>query len=227
MMARLLNITLAIIFIISSMLKAVNIHSFAMEAGEYIDLYMPQFLHGCQMPCAIGVCSIEMCTGLWAFRKEYVRVTNFIFLLLLSFFVYLTGLNFFFPTILGRVESCGCFGELIHFSPLASFGKSAALWGIALYAVTKNGIPSTVPMRKVFRDEYVYASVAVGLIPSLYSLMFFNEMEHVSYLLIYATLCCGFLIMIWKAYYNKQHESNKVDNITLTTQAKRSGSRKA
>ena len=29
------------IFILSAVLKSINIHSFAMETGDYIDMYMP------------------------------------------------------------------------------------------------------------------------------------------------------------------------------------------
>lgn len=47
-------------------------------------------------------------------------------------FVWLTGVNLFFPTIFGSVESCGCFGELVHFTPVGSFVKSMVLWMLAL-----------------------------------------------------------------------------------------------
>lgn len=37
------------------------------------------------------------------------------------FFLCLTGENYFLPTMLGRIESCGCLGELIHFSAKGLF----------------------------------------------------------------------------------------------------------
>ena len=123
---------LGIVFIASSLLKAVSIRTFAMETGEYIDLYMPQWLHGWNMPCAIGVCVAELLVGLLAFCRKYVRWMSILSLVMLTFFVWLTGVNLFFPTVFGSVESCGCFGELVHFTPVGSFVKSVVLWLLAL-----------------------------------------------------------------------------------------------
>ena len=103
-----------------------------MEVGEYIDLYMPQWLHGWNMPCAIGVCASELLVGMLAFWKRMLRWMSILSLVLLTFFVWLTGVNLFFPTMFGSVESCGCFGELVHFTPVGSFVKSVVLWVLAL-----------------------------------------------------------------------------------------------
>ena len=61
-----------------------------------------------------------------------VRWMSILSLVMLTFFVWLTGVNLFFPTMFGSVESCGCFGELIHFTPVGSFVKSVVLWVFAL-----------------------------------------------------------------------------------------------
>lgn len=127
-----LRIALGIVFIASSLLKVVSIKTFAMETGEYIDLYMPQWLHGWNMPCAIGVCVAELLVGLLAFWRKQVRWMSVLSLVMLTFFVWLTGVNLFFPTVFGSVESCGCFGELVHFTPVGSFVKSVVLWLLAL-----------------------------------------------------------------------------------------------
>ncbi|ERI88208.1 hypothetical protein HMPREF1981_00592 [Bacteroides pyogenes F0041] len=127
-----LKIMLGIVFIASSLLKVVSIRTFAMETGDYIDLYMPQWLHGWNMPCAIGVCASELLVGLLAFWRKHVRWMSILSLVMLTFFVWLTGVNLFFPTVFGSVESCGCFGELVHFTPVGSFVKSVVLWLLAL-----------------------------------------------------------------------------------------------
>jgi len=127
-----LRMGLGIVFIASSLLKVVSIKTFVMESGEYIDLYMPQWLHGWNMPCAIGVCAAELLVGLLAFWRKQVRWMSVLSLVMLTFFVWLTGVNLFFPTVFGSVESCGCFGELVHFTPVGSFVKSVVLWLLAL-----------------------------------------------------------------------------------------------
>lgn len=120
------------VFIVSCILKTIGIQTFAIEVGDYIDLYMPQWLHGWNLPCAIGVCMIELLVGLLAFWKKFDRWMISLSFLLLTFFVWLTGVNLFFPTIFGSVESCGCFGELVHFTPVGSFVKSVVLWLLTL-----------------------------------------------------------------------------------------------
>ena len=55
---------------------------------------------------------------------------------MLLFFVYLTGVNLFFPTIIGSIETCGCFGELVHFTPVSSFVKSVVLLVMAAVNVS-------------------------------------------------------------------------------------------
>ncbi|MBR3093353.1 MAG: DUF1573 domain-containing protein [Bacteroidaceae bacterium] len=41
-------------------------------------------------------------------------------------------MNLFFPPIDGQIESCGCFGEIIKFTPLTSFAKSVILLSISV-----------------------------------------------------------------------------------------------
>lgn len=127
-----LRLILGLVFIASSLLKVFSIRTFQMEVGEYIDLYMPWWMHGWDMTCAVGVCVAELVVGLMAFSRKYAKCMSVLSVLLLSFFVWLTGVNLFFPTIFGSVESCGCFGELVHFTPLTSFIKSVVLWIFAL-----------------------------------------------------------------------------------------------
>ena len=67
-------------------------------------------------------------------------MTGMAFLAMLIFFVYLTGTNLFLPTMMGSIETCGCFGELVHFTPVSSFVKSAVLAVMAaanLYFILK------------------------------------------------------------------------------------------
>ena len=41
MLVRVLAMVLGVTFVASSLLKIISIRTFAMEVGEYIDLYMP------------------------------------------------------------------------------------------------------------------------------------------------------------------------------------------
>lgn len=197
------------IFIITALLKSVNIHSFSMETADYIDLYMPSWLHGFQYPCAMIVCCAELTLGLLALKIMYQQIALFGMFALLSFFVWLTMVNAFFPTILGSVESCGCFGELIHFTPIASFIKSAILWlivAVLLFTELKQrgfafGI---VKLKNSIHDVYVWISVVIGWILVLFSYFFVNRLNHDIYLLMFICICVLSSVVIIKC--GKEHK---------------------
>ena len=200
---------IGIIILFSGILKSVNIHSFSMETVDYIDLYMPSWLHGFQYPCAMIVCCTELTLGLLAFKTIYRQIALFGMFVLLSFFVWLTMVNAFFPTILGSVESCGCFGELIHFTPIASFVKSAVLWLIVVVLLVVDlkqygfafGI---VKLKNSLHDGYLWISVATGSILVLFSYFFVNRLNHDIYLLMF--ICISVLSSVVIIKCGKEHK---------------------
>ena len=118
---------LCLCFICSGILKALNVPAFAYEIRLYADFYLSDWMSVWSSEIAILVCTIEIAIGVFGLFCTYTMMSGLLFLVLLSFFVWLTGINYFSPTIAGSVESCGCFGELIHFTPLDAFVKSAVL----------------------------------------------------------------------------------------------------
>ena len=192
-------VVLLSVFLLSSVLKAVNINSFALETRLYMDAYfwnLKSVVSGLwgafriDMIGAIGVCVIEMLVALLAIKCEYRRVASVCFFFILTFFVYLTVVNRFFPTIMGSIESCGCFGELIHFSPLASFIKSVVLWLLSLvllFCTFKSNTPWNVG--KLFKDMYLYICIASSLVLPLYSLWFFETSGHAMYVFGFIVVC--------------------------------------
>ena len=214
-----LRITLGVCFILSGVMKAVNVYSFAQEVRLYIEAYMDSFCVQWSVEIAMVVCAIETVTGLLALRKKYERIVAVIFLGLMSFFVWLTGINLFCPSLMGSIESCGCFGELIHFSPLASFVKSIVLWGMAIMnyelfvKLTKlrkfrftnyllSFFNSRRRWRNILKDGKMYVVFVVGALPPVYSYLCFENMEHGWYIAGYITLCVlgGGLCLVFIRY---------------------------
>lgn len=184
------------IFILSAVMKSINIHSFAMETGDFIDMYMPSCLHGFQYPCAMMVCQTELMLGMLALKAEYRQTALCGMLALLTFFVWLTMTNAFFPTILGSIESCGCFGELIHLTPIASFAKSAVLWilvgGILLSEWRQQGFTVGIMGNNslsFLKDSYLWVSVSAGWCLLLFSYFYVNRLAHDLYLMLYMGIC--------------------------------------
>ena len=191
-----LRITLGVCFILSGVMKAVNVYSFAQEIRLYIEAYMDSYFVQWTVEIAVAICAIETKTGLLALRKKYAPIVSIVFLGMMSFFVWLTGINLFYPSLMGSIESCGCFGELIHFSPLASFVKSVVLWGMAVmnYELRFTNyllsfFNSRKPWRNILRDGTLYVTLVTGALPPVFSYLFFENMEHGYYLVGYISLC--------------------------------------
>lgn len=185
---------LTIVMALSSISKSVNILAFATEVGEYIDLYLPAWLHGWSVECAVAVCVIELLIGVMAVLG-YRRMTCVACLALLTFFVWLTGVNVFDPSeYFGSVESCGCFGELIHFLPMASFIKSILLWCMAMALTAmlmRNGgwHESMVELRRMFSDARLPIMLILCTLPSLSSIHVYDKVDEGTYVAIYCALC--------------------------------------
>ena len=118
---------LAIILLLSGISKCFYLHGFSTEVSQYFELYVSSVFVPFSSQIAIAACCVEILLGLLLFFARFNLFSTFTVFTLMLFFLYLTGENYFFPTMLGRIESCGCFGDLIHFSAKGSFIKTLVL----------------------------------------------------------------------------------------------------
>ena len=121
---------LGITFILSGMFKWIGIRSFAMTMEQFCDFlgYSPLKGHGRIL--AVLVCSGELLLGISSFIPRLRWYVRWIFPLVMVYFTYITLLNSI--DRYGQIESCGCFGEVIHLSPEESFWKNVVLLAISL-----------------------------------------------------------------------------------------------
>lgn len=131
---------LAICFMLSGVLKLFSLHAFGQEVQLYADAYVGMWPHDYAWCIAVAVCVFELVLGIFALSRRWALLTAVAFFVVVGFFVYLTGMNLFFPTMMGSIESCGCFGELIHFTPVSSFVKSLVLWGLAIWLLCSESV---------------------------------------------------------------------------------------
>ena len=122
---------LATVLLLSGISKCLYLHGFSAEVSQYSELYISSVFVPFSSQIAISVCCVEILLGLLLFFSRFTLFSTFTVLVLMLFFLYLTGVNYLFPTLLGRIESCGCFGELIHFSAKGSFIKTLVLCAIS------------------------------------------------------------------------------------------------
>lgn len=124
---------LGCILILSAITKFYSINSFMQDVQLYIDLYLFDFLHDWSHVIAVLLCVYELVLGMLVLIGWYKLLVRVMLVAVFSLFLYLTGLNAFFPSeFYGSIESCGCFGELIHFTPVESFYKSVVLWSLSV-----------------------------------------------------------------------------------------------
>lgn len=136
---------LGFVLISSAILKFASISSFAQEVQLYIDLYLLDFLHEWSHGVAVAVCVLELLIGILTLTGRCRMKVSMMLVAIFSFFLYLTSLNAFFPSeYFGSIESCGCFGELIHITPIESFYKSVVLWSLSVIMlammIKRNGL---------------------------------------------------------------------------------------
>lgn len=133
---------LGLVFIFSGITKMIWIQSFENEIGMYSKFYFNDFLLDYKHIFALGLNIIEITVGILVLFSKTRLFANIVILFLLTIFLIITGVNYFAPPLLGQFESCGCFGEFIHFTPLASFIKTLILWSLSLVSLvlTRNSL---------------------------------------------------------------------------------------
>lgn len=122
---------LAIVSLLFGISKCFYLQGFSTEVSQYSELYVSSIFVPFSNQIAIVVCCVEILLGLLLFFSRFTLFSTFTVLVLMLFFLYLTGVNYLFPTSLGKIESCGCFGEIIHFSAKDSFIKTLVLCAIS------------------------------------------------------------------------------------------------
>ena len=149
---RLFSFIMGVTFIMSGIFKSMSIRSFSNIIQKYIDYYLYDFQFDTPLWIAVLVCSFEILLGVLTLYPRISSMMGAIYLPIMLFFTILTGINYLDPY--AQIESCGCFGEIIHMSPFASFVKSIFLLGISIFMFNHSF--------KIMRKELVKKCVIVG-----------------------------------------------------------------
>ena len=178
-------------FFLSSLMKAVNVYSFAQTINSFCGLLGLDGFYGYGVLLAILICTIECLLPLLSISNRYRGIVVWCYSVILGYFTYITFINY--TDLYGGIESCGCFGELIHLLPAASFYKNIVLLGLSLvllvshlmeqYKAGKPLLPS------ISIDGYLFVALLMSIIPPLFSFLCLNEMSHVIYLVLFITSC--------------------------------------
>jgi uncharacterized membrane protein YphA (DoxX/SURF4 family) len=123
------RVVLGLTFIFSGFVKTVDPWGTALKISEYLNVYgAGGYFDAIRFPLAIALCAAELTLGLMLVSGVKTRLSSMLALLVMSGFLVVTFLS---ATVL-PVEDCGCFGDALHLSAWASFGKNVVLWILAL-----------------------------------------------------------------------------------------------
>lgn len=123
---------LALTFILSSIFKWIGLRTFALTVNDFCVFLGLDALYGHGMLLAIIICTAELLFGIATFMPKIRDYVVWGYPIIMGYFTYITYLNL--VSLYGQIESCGCFGEVIHLTPAESFYKNLALLTLALLA---------------------------------------------------------------------------------------------
>lgn len=146
----LLRFIIAVIFILSGFVKAVDLVGFSFKMEEYFSpaVFNMPFLEKFALFLSIIVVVLELFLGFMLLLKLKLKFTLSALIALCIFFGFLT----FYSAYFNVVTDCGCFGDAIKFTPWQSFIKDVVLL-VGLIIVF-------ILYRKEFKkkDDYTFSS---------------------------------------------------------------------
>ncbi|KFF07623.1 BT_3928 family protein [Chryseobacterium luteum] len=148
MVKGLLRFIIAVIFILSGFVKAVDLVGFSFKMEEYFapSVFNMPFLEKFALLFSVIVVVLELFLGFMLLLKLKLKFTLSALIALCIFFGFLT----FYSAYFNVVTDCGCFGDAVKFTPWQSFIKDIVLL-IGLIIVF-------MLYRKEFRKKDEYSS---------------------------------------------------------------------
>lgn len=215
-----LGLALGGVFVLSALSKSVNIFSIGQTTDDFLGLLGMDILYGFGMFFAGTFCVIELVLGILAMRKEFRPIAVLGMFVLLLFFTYLTYINY--TDLYGGIESCGCFGEIIHFTAPQTFYKNVILLLIVCCLIpvslreisVKNGMRSMIAKNR----KYLGTTFGITTLMPLYSYALMNVLPPYAYLVIYVCLSlCVILYVTPIPIYIKRRYGHIIINNLLKT----------
>lgn len=118
------KIILGLLFIISALAKFFSIDSFEIYVFSFGMMSLPISLYASRILMAF-----ELLLGVALVSNRYHRFTTVVTLLFVLFFIVFLS----YVQLIGRTDSCHCFGELLPFNPVQSLLKNVVMLVLLLF----------------------------------------------------------------------------------------------
>lgn len=112
-----------ILFIFSGLIKANDPLGLSYKIQEFFEVWGWHGLHDYTLSLAIILNIFEIVAGIAVIIGWQMRIVNWLLLLLIIAFTFLTG----YALLSGKIKTCGCFGDCIPLSAAQSFIKDLSL----------------------------------------------------------------------------------------------------
>lgn len=146
---RVVQTLVAILFIVSGLIKANDPLGLAYKMEEFFELWMDglksghffaktplisllEFLNYHTLFLAVTMITLEIVTGVALLLGWMKRFILYLLLTLIIFFSFLTG----YAYLSGKFTNCGCFGDCIPITPKTSFVKDLVLLVLIIFLLT-------------------------------------------------------------------------------------------
>ena len=113
---------------------------------------------------------------------------------MMAVFTYVTYINS--TNLYGGIESCGCFGELIHLTASETFFKNIVLLIMIMALLTYHILTrkeSNYKLKQCIGNIGLYATTIVSLILPVYSYLMIDLMTNTLYIIVYVILCIAII----------------------------------
>ncbi len=184
-----LRLMIAFTFIMSGLMKGVNLHAVVQTVINYCGLFNLTPNSSIAFFIAFSVCLFEILIGMLAVDIRIYRKLYPIYLIVISIFTFLTYVNLESP--LGNFESCGCFGEIITIGATGTFVKNIILLCMAtlldiIMIMGRNSDSNINQNYSIYRYLLIYG--LISLFPILFSALFMDKINANVYLSFYVAI---------------------------------------
>ena len=126
---------LGLLLIITAILKICSLGSFAYTVQMFADAYFFKLNHHTVYIFSLWLCIYEFLIGIFALSGRLQVISLSLMILTFASFTGITFVNLFFPTSLGPIQDCRCFGNFLQLSPFESFVKNCILLVLSIVAI--------------------------------------------------------------------------------------------
>jgi uncharacterized membrane protein YphA (DoxX/SURF4 family) len=143
---------IGLLFIFSGLVKANDPLGLSYKIQEFFEVWGWHALHDYTLLLALVLNFFEIVAGVAVIVGWQIKIVNWLLLLLIIAFTFLTG----FALFSGKIKTCGCFGDCIPLSSAQSFMKDLFLFVLILILMVLSD--------KYHRSEFKITSVIILII---------------------------------------------------------------